>query len=397
MIYEAIRNPDIAENIDISLDELIKAEQTMKEFGIIGLCRFEKAVQPMMHQSTYGQGSRLFSCKVCEGRFSSTRNTAYFGLKSNHETVAFVAKALAEGMGVRAVSRVFGIDADTVLRILCAVGAHCKKVNSHFLQNLGVRECQLDELWTIVGSKAIIEDEEGNEKRNIGGDKWIWVAFDVDSKLVLAHHIGSRTIMDGIELLGKLKKVTSGIPWLFTSDDLADYAAALLQTYGVWYYPPRTGNKGRPRNPVQIPPPELRYAQVKKKFEKNKVTENKTRVVFGNEEEILMELMKLSRTINTSYIERRNLTFRHDNRRLTRKTISFSKTQHMLECQINLSIAYSHFVRPHMSLYSKDTTGKVVERTPCMAKGLTDTCWSMEQLLSFDVNTGSMTSNMAFI
>jgi IS1 family transposase len=380
---------------DIRLNEFIKAKQTVKEFGMMELCRFEKMVQPLTRQNTYGPQGMLFSCKVCEGRFSSNRNTAYFGLKTDREIVTYVAKALAEGMGIRAASRVFGIDADTVLRILCAVGSHCRKVNAHFLHDLEVRECQLDEMWTIVESKAMIEDEEGNEKRNIGGDRWIWIAFDVDSKLVLAHHVGSRTIMDAMELFNKLQNVTSGIPALFTSDDLADYSAALLKTYGVWHYPPRTGRKGRPRNPILLPPPELRYAQVNKKFEKNKVAGSRAKVVYGNKEDILAELSELSCTINTSYIERRNLTFRQDNRRLARKTISFSKTQYMLEYQLDLSIAYSHFVRPHMSLRCKDASGKAQDVTPCMAKGLTDKCWTMEELLSFDISTDHIIFNKA--
>lgn len=44
------------------------------------------------------------------------------------------------------------------------------------------------------------------------------------------------------------------LPQVFTSDEHRPYAKALLQVYGKWVVPERTGQPGRPRKPYQGPP-----------------------------------------------------------------------------------------------------------------------------------------------
>ncbi len=83
-----------------------------------------------------------------------------------------------------------------------------------------------------------------------------------------------------------------------------------------------------------------------------RVTEVKARVVFGSPERVAAYLASspASRTINTSFVERDNLTQRQSNRRLTRKTNGFSKEIAWLEKQLWLSTAYYHLVLPRLSL-----------------------------------------------
>ncbi|MBK1718670.1 hypothetical protein [Thiocystis violacea] len=71
------------------------------------------------------------------------------------------------------------------------------------------------------------------------------------------------------------------------------------------------------------------------------VTEVKTRVVFGSPERVAAYLADspTSGTINTSFVERDNLTQRQSNRRLARKTNGFSKDIAWLEKQLWLSTA----------------------------------------------------------
>jgi IS1 transposase len=63
-----------------------------------------------------------------------------------------------------------------------------------------------------------------------------------------------------------------------------------------------------------------------------------------------IERSPVSKHINTSFDERNNLTMRHQNRRLTRKTIAFSMKRELLEQQLHLAFAYHHFIKPHLGL-----------------------------------------------
>ena len=103
----------------------------------------------------------------------------------------------------------------------------------------------------------------------------------------------------------------------------------------------------------------------------------------------------MSQTINTSFVERDNLTLRQSNRRLTRKTNGFSKEIAGLEKQLWVSLAYYHFVLPHYCLRTllvepMPTRGSGSEKrwkamTPAMAAGLTDHVWSTSEWLSYRV------------
>jgi hypothetical protein len=183
----------------------------------------------------------------------------------------------------------------------------------------------------------------------------------------------------------------------FTSDQLAAYPTALLHTYGKWVQPQRQGTRGKHPQPRRVVPDTLRYAQVVKQRENGRVVEVGYRIVYGQAQEIEQYLKRspVSQTINTSFVERDNLTLRQSNRRLTRKTNGFSKEISGLEKQLWLSLAYYHFVLPHHSLRTPlaepiPTRGTGSEKrwqavTPAIAAGITDHVWSTSELLSYRV------------
>jgi hypothetical protein len=141
----------------------------------------------------------------------------------------------------------------------------------------------------------------------------------------------------------------------------------------------------------------LHYAQVVKRRKSGRVVEVTTKIIFGSEAAVQARLAAsgVSQTINTSFVERNNLTCRQCNGRLSRKVLSFSKDLTWLEKHLWLSLAYYHFVLPHDSLSQRlsapqPTRGSGSPKkwqpvTPAMAAGLTDHVWTMEELLSYRV------------
>ncbi len=95
----------------------------------------------------------------------------------------------------------------------------------------------------------------------------------------------------------------------FTSDQLAEYRAALLHAYGEWQQPERQGTRGRFPDRRRVPRSDLLYAQVVKHRERGQVGQVSHKVVFGDPTHIAQRLQEsVARTsINTSFVERENL------------------------------------------------------------------------------------------
>jgi len=115
----------------------------------------------------------------------------------------------------------------------------------------------------------------------------------------------------------------------------------------------------------------------------------KTEVVFGEENKVreAIEKSPVSNQINISFVERNNLTMRERNRRLTRKTLGFSKKKKLVKASLNTSFGYYHFIKTHKGLRVKldEKQRKWMHRTPMMAAGITDRIWTFEELLTFRI------------
>ena len=249
-----------------------------------------------------------FECEVCGGVLSASTGTAYAGVRTDLNTYRRGAKALAEGMSIRATSRLIEVDKDTVQHWVPILGQHGGGVMNYFFRNLHLAECQLDELWTFIYKKeAHLTPLE--HLQEIYGDAWVWIAFSPVCKLVPAWVVGKRTLSHARRLVYRLKSATNGQIPFFTSDELPHYADALLEVYGQWEQPPRHGTRGRFPNPQRVPPPELCYAVVVKKREKGRVVEVTTRIVYGSLEQVeaTLQASPVSRTINTYGVERNRL------------------------------------------------------------------------------------------
>lgn len=360
-------------------------------YGILGPHPDHDIVGNGTYTTVHGEKRQMYLCQVCGQPFSETADTPFFGLKTPMKTVCIALNELTEGLGVRAVARIHHVDPDTVLDWLRKAGQHCERISEYMMQELKLSQVQLDELWTFVRKKERMLSE-WEKLQTEYGDNWIWIAFDPVHKLVIAVLIGDHTEEKAVGLLTRLRArlIESCLP-LLTSDSLPQYASAILRVFGVWIQPRRKGTRGPLPKPRQVPPEGLNYATVHKEREKGRVVSVTTKVVYGRMNDILACLKPLRQTINTSFVERMNLTLRHLVSRLHRKTLCFSKKREYLEYHLHLALAYYHFVQHHSSLRvplprpiptrGNGSPKKWKQRTPAMAAGLTNHAWSLEELL----------------
>ena len=246
-------------------------------------------------------------------------------------------------------------------------------------------EAQFDEKWAFVAKKEANCDrsDPGDDHK---GDYWDHVALDPEHRLVVAVVPGARTVENTEALVEDFRRRTGGrLMNLMTSDDYPAYETAILHAYGETVTPPRTGKPGRPKAPYKAIPAALNYAVVTKRREKGRVVKVGTRVVFGTLAAVLLALgmSKVSRAINTAFVEREHGTDRHRNARKARKTYRFSKDWRYHEAVTYLSLYSYNFCWTVRTLAVKDVEGGRVERSPAMAAELTDHVWSMSEWLSF--------------
>jgi hypothetical protein len=174
---------------------------------------------------------------------------------------------------------------------------------------------------------------------------------------------------------------------LMTSDAYPAYETAILDAYGEVATPPRTGKPGRPKGPYKEPPAGLVYATVEKVRKKGRVVEILTRVAFGTMATVAAALAgsRVSRSINTSFLERQHLTDRHHNARKSRKTYRFSKDWEFHEAATYFTMDSYNFCWPVRTLREPVGEGRYRDQTPAMSAGLADHLWSISEWISFPV------------
>jgi len=193
---------------------------------------------------------------------------------------------------------------------------------------------------------------------------------------------GARDAESVEEVVGQYQHRTGGrVPDLATSDDDPAYETALLDAYGQEVTTTPTGKVSRRMTPEEVPPPGLNYATVEKRREKGRVVEILTRVVFGTMAAVMAALArsKVSRRINTSFLERQNATDRHRNARKVRKAYTFSKDWRVHEAMTYFTMYSYNFCWPVRTLNERDEQGRIRKRTPAMAAGLADHVWTMRE------------------
>ena len=344
-----------------------------------------------------GRRWRQLYCLSCKGYFLETLGTPFHAKQVEPNKLVWAIAALAEGLGIRAVARVFETDPNTVLHWLVEVAEHLETFSHHFLHDLEVEQVQMDELFALLSA---IKDGDITEaeaiKRLSCSPHWVWGAMDPVCKLLLTVDVGQRSLAMAQRLVHQVTQVlTPDCAPLFLTDGFREYLTALLTHYGQWIQPPRRQAQGPGPKPRWMPQPQLLYAQVIKTVRRRRLVRVSHRVVFGTLEAVKQVLAACGWQIQTAFVERLNLDIRQRVAAVGRRVTTLCKSEDGMRQQLVLFHAYHNFCLPHASLrmplvapVPTNGTGSVKRwqpRTPAMAVGLTDHVWTLREVLLFRV------------
>jgi hypothetical protein len=242
-------------------------------------------------------------------------------------------------------------------------------------------------MWSFVAKKQKNCDPT-NPADDHKGDWWDHVAYDPEHKLVLAVVPGARVIESAEEVVTEVKDRLDGQPpELMTSDEYSAYETVIETAFSQEVDAPReAARRGRrPLLPERCLAPGVTYATVRKERKKGRVVAVHRKVVLGSQQAVdqALKASVCSRTINTSFVERRHATDRGQNARKSRRTYRFSKDWEVHESMTYFTSYRYNFCWPVRSLRARDEEGCWLQRTPAMAAGLADHVWSLKEWLSF--------------
>src|SRR5713101_1435551 len=340
---------------------------------------------------------RQLHCTGCGGYFQETHGTPLHGKRVPVDLLVWAVGALAEGLGIRAVARVFEVDPNTVLAWLVEVADHAAAFSQYVLHDVRVTQVQLDELFALLRAVKTGEVSEAEAVERLShASHWVWAAIDPVTKLLLTVDVGDRTLATAQGVVHQVVQVLApGCVPLFLTDGLKEYATALLTHYGQWVQPARWRAQGPTPKPRWMPLPQLLYAQVIKTVRRRRLVDVQHRIVFGTLGAVQQVLAVHGWQINTAFIERVNLTIRQHGAAVGRRVSTLCKHEAGLRQQLALSQVYDNFCLPHAGLRQtlpqpEPTHGTGSARqgrpqTPAMAAGLTDHVWTLREVLRFRV------------
>ncbi len=340
---------------------------------------------------------RQLYCTSCGGYFQETHGTPLHGKRVAPDLLVWAVGALAEGLGIRAVARVFEVDPNTVLQWLVEAADHLKAFSQYVLHDVRVTQVQLDELYALLSAVKAGEVSEAEAITRLShSPHWVWAAIDPVTKLLLTIDVGDRTLAMAQDFVHQVVQMLApGCVPLFLTDGFTEYATALLTHCGQWVQPPRRQDKGPNPKPRWRPLPQLLDAQVVKTVRRRRLVRVRHRVVFGTLEAIQQVLVACGWQINTAFVERLNLTIRQHVAAVGRRVMTLCKGEDGLRQQLALYHTYYNFCLPHTSLRlplpqpevtnGTGTAKRWQPRTPAMAAGLTDHVWTLREVLLFRV------------
>jgi IS1 family transposase len=256
----------------------------------------------------------------------------YYRLHKPRALFDEVARMSVNGVGKSAIARIKQIAWNTAARWLALAAEFARRFNNRMLRQVDLCELQADEIRSFLLHKQM--------------EVWIQTAIEVWSRLWLSVVVGRRTARNIRRALrDTLERVRLTKRFLLTTDGLELYERVVSKVFSFLCI----------------------YAQVMKDFRNNRVCRVDRRLVRGTKAQLDEALFQSedSSTVNTSFVERLNLTIRQGCSYLSRRSAGHARYAEHLDDQMALLQCHYNFIRPHRSL----RLGKE-KRTPAWQAGL---------------------------
>ena len=276
-----------------------------------------------------------YRCTVCRGTLSTNTGTAYSGLRCTRREFDHVASLRVEGVSISATARVTGHSRNTVARWLERASTAARHFNDRMVRDFDLIELQADELCTFVGNKNTTV--------------WLFATIEVSSRLWAGSVLGRRSDRNARAVISDVirRGRVVGSP-LIATDGFEYYVGAIRGLFGSACV----------------------YGQVLKTRRNNRVVRVERRVKIGTATRLKAALWASedSETLNTSFVERLNLTIRQGSAYLRRRSPCHAQCEERLRGHVELLRCHYNFGRPHRALkFGRET------RTPAMQAGVVST------------------------
>ena len=275
---------------------------------------------------------RRYRCTVCRGTFSTNTGTAYKGLRCARREFDQVASLRVEGVSISATARVTGHSRNTIARWLERASTAARRFNDRMLRDFDLIELQADELCTFIGNKSTTV--------------WLFATIEVSSRLWAGSVLGRRSDQNARAVINDvIRRGRVGGSPLIATDGFEYYLGAIGDLFGSACV----------------------FGQVLKTRRNNRVVRVERRLKIGTANRLQAALLDSedSETLNTSFIERLNLTIRQASAYLHRRSPCHARGADQLRRDVELVRCHYNFVRPHRALrFGRET------RTPAMQAGL---------------------------
>jgi len=264
---------------------------------------------------------------------------------------------MAEGVSLRAITRLTGVSKNTLAKLMEDVGQAFSDYQDRMFRNLPCKRLQVDEIWSFVHCKQ--KNVAGAKAAPPqAGDIWTWTAIDADTKLVPSWLVASRDSVAAQHFIGDLALRLANRVQL-TSDGHKPYLEAVEQSFGA----------------------DIDYAMLVKIYGDAPGEGRYSPGVCTGAKKERVEGRPDPKHISTSYAERANHSMRMGTHRFTRLTNAFSKKAENHAHAVAIYFMHYNFVRIHQTLRC----------SPAMAAGVSTKLWELADMVKVleDWETGS--------